>query len=627
MKHLQIRTFYWTLFLSSLLLLFAACSDKNKGQNRPNGISEKSNTTHSKKGNTTSSGKGSTTSDSKKGGEDLIVPVLKVPTNGAKDVLLKPEFQWTAIRNSNKSDLRYNLYLAESKDFKAEHIVAKELKTPAYTYDKELKTSTTYYWKVDGYSQKNPDKVVSSETWSFTTRQEQPSVHLLLENGKNIGTERHVTFKWEAKNLPATTADGKQVEPTYNFYFKYNDSKFNDNLPSKKLKTTETSMEITKGNTTVYWKVIMFIGSDAYASEVYTLKVGNSLPSKPEWIGSAPQFKHTPNAGKQILHTTLKWKASTDPDKDKVSYDLYVGEKETLTEENLRQSGLEQTEFDVTMLKASTQYYAKVVAKDAHGGSAESDVLSFRTPEEPAAKAETKLEITEGEWTDTRDQKKYKTVTINGTTWLAENFAYIPYLEKEEDINKRISVYTGKKFKGLSPKQPKQKGDDDKETKEKLMEHPNYKKYGCLYSFESLADIVPEGWHVATDEDWKKLEKLAGMPEEKLNENNKRGYRGNEARKFFDADQGYNGSDVNALKLNLKLGGYAKSFLEDKGEDTFVYYWAIETSSSQRWCRAFNKKQQGILRHTFNSLIDKHGLYVRLVKDNEGGGSSSSSSR
>lgn len=61
-----------------------------------------------------------------------------------------------------------------------------------------------------------------------------------------------------------------------------------------------------------------------------------------------------------------------------------------------------------------------------------------------------------------------------------------------------------------------------KHFEEAEIENGNYSEtYGLLYSFDAAQRVVPEGWRLPTDEDWKKLERALGMAEqdvEKVNE-------------------------------------------------------------------------------------------------------------
>ena len=99
-----------------------------------------------------------------------------------------------------------------------------------------------------------------------------------------------------------------------------------------------------------------------------------------------------------------------------------------------------------------------------------------------------------------REGNRYRTVQIGKQVWLAENL-------------RTTTFQDGSKIKtAFIP--------DDKDK--------NLLKYGRLYDWDDVSDkrnICPVGWRVATDKDWKELEKNIGMPEEDLD---KMGWRGND---------------------------------------------------------------------------------------------------
>ena len=104
------------------------------------------------------------------------------------------------------------------------------------------------------------------------------------------------------------------------------------------------------------------------------------------------------------------------------------------------------------------------------------------------------LDYQVGKFMDNRDSKTYRTIEIGKQKWLAENFAYIPFV-CELDSNKcGVWVYG---YNGTNVEYAKS-------TIE-------YQKYGCLYSWEQAKQLCPEGWHLPTDEDWSELEKFIGI--------------------------------------------------------------------------------------------------------------------
>ncbi len=104
-----------------------------------------------------------------------------------------------------------------------------------------------------------------------------------------------------------------------------------------------------------------------------------------------------------------------------------------------------------------------------------------------------KFDLEYSTFTDNRDGYEYKTVTIDGTTWLAENFRYLPSV----DGNDVDSV----SFDGLRYYVYNYNGTNVNEAKAT----DEYKKYDRLYNYDAAIKSCPDGWRLPTMDDFQKL--------------------------------------------------------------------------------------------------------------------------
>ena len=115
----------------------------------------------------------------------------------------------------------------------------------------------------------------------------------------------------------------------------------------------------------------------------------------------------------------------------------------------------------------------------------------------PAMLSAKDINVVEGTVQDV-EENVYRTVKIGQQVWLAENLRSTKF---QDGSNIKTAFIPG----------------DDQQ---------NLLKYGRLYDWHDVTDernICPIGWRVASDEDWKELEKTIGISEAEVN---KIGWRG-----------------------------------------------------------------------------------------------------
>lgn len=200
--------------------------------------------------------------------------------------------------------------------------------------------------------------------------------------------------------------------------------------------------------------------------------------------------------------------------------------------------------------------------------------------------------------------RTYKTVEINGKIWMSQNFAYLPKVNtldessKEED---RVYVYN---YNG-----------NDVEAAKKTNE---YNVYGALYNYAAAVKYCPKGWHLASHEEWKEVEKFFGMSEADLDKDTYTG-RGDIGHKFRSTKiwdtAGTNDSGLNILPGGYMSPGFSKYPSKFTQEKSFAKIWTSTPSpglSSYAYCRGFSDYRETIVANTCGK---DNGFSVRYVKD------------
>ncbi|HOP31568.1 MAG TPA: fibrobacter succinogenes major paralogous domain-containing protein [Spirochaetota bacterium] len=142
---------------------------------------------------------------------------------------------------------------------------------------------------------------------------------------------------------------------------------------------------------------------------------------------------------------------------------------------------------DISGLSPYTTYYVRAYATNSEG-TAYGQQIVFTT---------------QGEYTDSRDGRKYKYTRIGDQVWMAENLAYLPILENISSYS--LPAYYVYGYTGTNI-------DEAKST-------ANYITYGVLYNWPAAMNgatssdtnpsgvqgACPTGWHLPSSAEWEEL--------------------------------------------------------------------------------------------------------------------------
>ena len=206
----------------------------------------------------------------------------------------------------------------------------------------------------------------------------------------------------------------------------------------------------------------------------------------------------------------------------------------------------------------------------------------------------------ENEIKDPRDGTIYKTVQLGDKVWMAENLAFLPFVDSshiESDSAGHYYVYGYQEPKLSIARQT-----------------TNYFTYGVLYNYTAAIKACPEGWHLPSDHEWKDLESFFGMDPEEFYIT---GYRkSGDVGDKIKSPYGWEGSGygIDEPGFNARGGGrriaFSGTFL-DMG--THAFFWASTiTANNNAMVRYLVRDSSGIFRSEGSV---KNAFSVRCVRD------------
>jgi uncharacterized protein (TIGR02145 family) len=192
------------------------------------------------------------------------------------------------------------------------------------------------------------------------------------------------------------------------------------------------------------------------------------------------------------------------------------------------------------------------------------------------------------------DGNIYKTITISGQTWMAENLRVVHYSD-------------GTQIPGISDNRDWEFDESGMCCDYKFIAD---KKRGKLYSWNAIEEkyrrrLAPEGWHIPTDKEWQFLIDAMGK-------SNTAGYRLKDTVSWPQLPDYFELPEK--IGFDAVPGGSRDGNGNFAGIDMYAGYW---TNSNDNY---FNKKAVIIWTYTESiSIFDysRHdGFSVRCIKDN-----------
>lgn len=195
-----------------------------------------------------------------------------------------------------------------------------------------------------------------------------PSVPTLLTPTNELNcTDNPLDFSWNA----SSDSEGDGI--SYYIQLATNNS-FSENLQVLSTSNTTANFTLLKG-VAYYWRVNAKDTKNKTSSYSQTRKfysegegVSNHIPYAASLV--SPSL----NAAVNGLTISLQWSGS-DADNDPLTYDVYLG---TTNPPALAIENITETTYEAS-LEAATNYYWKIVVKDAAGGEAVGQIWPFHT--------------------------------------------------------------------------------------------------------------------------------------------------------------------------------------------------------------------------------------------------------
>ncbi len=201
-------------------------------------------------------------------------------------------------------------------------------------------------------------------------------------------------------------------------------------------------------------------------------------------------------------------------------------------------------------------------------------------------------------FTDERDGKKYKYVTIGRQVWMAENLAYMP---KVSPLNEQGGIWVY---------------DYDGKNADQARLTENFNRYGCLYDWNTAKNVCPQGWHLPSQDEWTELDNFVGRNEsyafeDKQNFTDPEIFRKLIDPKIWELSWIYNATSFSAVPGGTRVKRPGKNFFYSEGMSG-LYWTSSSVNPDKIWSRRIQQLTEQVL---VEMAFPEDGYSVRCIRN------------
>jgi len=200
-------------------------------------------------------------------------------------------------------------------------------------------------------------------------------------------------------------------------------------------------------------------------------------------------------------------------------------------------------------------------------------------------------------FTDDRDGHTYTSITIGKQTWMAENLAYLPGVDRVATGLFEVECRYVYGYDGVNVNEARA--------------NANYKEFGVLYNWVAAKSACPSGWHLPADQEWIELEEFIGMTDAEAIMRDWR-ISGETGLKLKSTSGWVRGNSTDKYGFAAKPGG-CRGYAGCESKSYAAYFWTASTIDGDNgWRRGICSDNPGISRQEDRRYF---GCSVRCVKN------------